>query len=403
LHRVNDPDDPRVTSGAAWRDLLAALARAEQRVLGPGAPAAPRDRAEGFRHLLRFLVAGHLLCVEHADPDVPRFARMVDPAWQWGLDMPDCLYLFAALRGDAVYRVWGTRGTAKHIDFQVNWGHFALGDIAAWGTVSSASDLELDFAADGAFELWLGGPARPRNWLPFAPNTEFLLVRQYFADWDREQPGDFAIERVGGAGASAPLRSDQIAARLERLVTWLDRGGALWERMSRGIVEGMAPNSLLVTRREDSDQRAGLRGQAYGIGNFQCATDEAVIVRFDPPRCRHWSVSLANWWWESLDFGNRQTSLNSHQARLDADGVFRGVIAHVDPGIPNWLDTTGHQRGTLAIRFLLAEEAPEVELERVALGELAAALPLATPRVAPAERVAQLEQRRDAVRRRYRG
>ncbi|HME72059.1 MAG TPA: hypothetical protein VKM54_19650 [Myxococcota bacterium] len=400
---MNDPDDPRLTSGAAWRDLLAALARAEQRVLGPGAPATPRDRAEGFRHLLRFFVAGHLLCVEHADPDVPRFARMVDPAWQWGLDMPDCLYLFAALRGDAVYRVWGSRGTAKHVDFQVNWGHFALGDIAAWGTVSSASDLELDFAADGAFELWLGGPARPRNWLPFAPNAEFLLVRQYFADWERERPGDFAIERVGGAGAPPPARSDQIAARLERLVTWLDRGGALWERMSRGLVEGMAPNSLLVTRPEDSDQRAGLRGQAYGIGNFHCATDEAVIVRFDPPRCRHWSVSLANWWWESLDFGSRQTSLNAHQARLDADGAFRGVIAHVDPGIPNWLDTAGHERGTLAIRFLLADEAPKVELERVALGELAAALPLSTPRVAPAERAAQLEQRRDAVRRRYRG
>jgi len=400
---VNDPDDPRLTSGAVWRDLLAALARAEQRVLGPGAPTLPRDRAEGFRHLLRFLVAGHLLCVEHADPDVPRFARMVDPAWPWGLDMPDCLYLFAALRGDAVYRVWGTRGTAKHVDFQVNWGHFALGDIAAWGTVSSASDLELDFAADGSFELWLGGPARPRNWLPFAPNAEFLLVRQYFADWERERPGDFAIERVGADAAPPALRSDQIAARLERLVTWLDRGGALWERMSRGLVEGMAPNSLLVTRPEESNQRAGLRGQAYAIGNFRCAVDEAVIVRFNPPSCRHWNVSLANWWWESLDFGNRQTSLNAHQGRLDADGAFRGVIAHVDPGIPNWLDTAGHQRGTLAIRFLLADEAPKVELERVTLGELAAALPLSTPRVAPAQRVAQLEQRRDAVQRRYRG
>ncbi|HBZ70887.1 MAG TPA: hypothetical protein DEP35_14575 [Deltaproteobacteria bacterium] len=400
---MNDPDDPRLASAEAWRAVLAALARAEQRVLGPGAPTAPRDRAEGFRHLLRFLVAGHLLCVEHADPDAPRFARMVDPAWQWGLDMPDCLYLFAALRGDAVYRVWGSRGTAKHVDFQVNWGHFALGDIAAWGTVSSVSDLELNFAVDGSFELWLGGPARPRNWLPVAPNAEFLLVRQYFADWEREQPGDLAIERVDGGSALQPMRSDQIAARLERLVTWIDRGGALWDRMSRGLVEGMAPNSFWVTRPEESNQRAGLRGQVYGMGNFHCASDEAVIVRFHPPPCRHWSVSLANWWWESLDFGSHQTSLNAHQAQLDADGAFRGVIAHVDPGIPNWLDTAGHERGTLAIRFLLAEEAPKVELERVALAELAAALPLSTPRVAPSERAAQLKQRRDAVWRRYRG
>jgi hypothetical protein len=400
---VDDPDDPRLASGAAWRELLAALARAERRVLGPGVPATPRDRAEGFRHLLRFLVAGHLLCVEHADPDAPRFARMVDPAWPWGLDMPDCLYLFAPLRGDAVYRVWGSRGTANHLDFQVNWGHFALGDISAWGTVASANDFELDFAPDGSFELWLGGPARSRNWLPLAPNAEFLLVRQYFGDWEREQPGDLAIERVGGPAPTPPPRSDEIAARLDRLVTWLDRGGALWERMSRGLVEAMAPNSLAVTRPADSAQRAGLRGQAYGIGNFHCATEEAVIVRFDPPRCRHWTVSLANWWWESLDFGSRQTSLNFHQAQLDADGAFRGVIAHVDPGVPNWLDTAGHERGTLAIRFLLADEAPKVELERVAFRELAAVLPRSTPRVSPAERAAQLTRRHNAVRRRYRG
>jgi len=400
---VDDPDDPRLASGAAWRELLAALARAERRVLGPGVPATPRDRAEGFRHLLRFLVAGHLLCVEHADPNAPRFARMVDPAWPWGLDMPDCLYRFAPLRGDAVYRVWGSRGTANHVDFQVNWGHFALGDLSAWGTVASASDLELDFAPDGSFELWLGGSARPRNWLPLAPNAEFLLVRQYFGDWERERPGDLAIERVGGAAPTPRPRSDEIAARIDRLVTWLDRGGALWERMSRGLVEGMAPNSLVVTRPADSAQRAGLRGQAYGIGNFQCMTEEAVIVRFDPPRCRHWSVSLANWWWESLDFGSRQTSLNFHQAGLDADGVFRGVIAHVDPGVPNWLDTAGHERGTVAIRFLLADEVPKVELERVTLRELAAALPRSTPRISPAERAACLTRRHNAVRHRYRG
>ena len=177
---------------------------------GAGVPGSPRDRAEGFRHLLRFLAAGHLLCVEHADPDHPRFARMVDPAWQWGLDMPDCLYLYAPLRGDAAYRVWGRRGSAHHVDLQVNWGHFAQGDIAAWGTVSSASADELEVGEDGSLELWLGGPPRPRNWLPVAPNAEFLLVRQYFADWEAEQPADLAIERLGGgASAAAADRPDR--------------------------------------------------------------------------------------------------------------------------------------------------------------------------------------------------
>ena len=246
---------------------------------GPGVPAAPRDRAEGFRHLLRFLAAGHLLCVEHADPDHPSFARMVDPAWQWGLDMPDCLYLYAPLRGDAAYRVWGRRGSREPRRLPGELGALrARATSRSWGTLSSASTEQLDVGVDGSLELWLGGPPRPRNWLPVAPNAEFLLVRQYFADWESELPGGPLDRARRRRRARPPPRADQIAARLERgSSAWLDRGGALWERMSRGFVEGIAPNTLMVTKPADSDQRAGLRGQAYGIGNFHCAPEEAVL------------------------------------------------------------------------------------------------------------------------------
>jgi hypothetical protein len=397
---VGEPGD---ALAAAWRDLADALGRAERRVLGPGVPDSPRDRAEGFRHLLRFLTAGHLLCVEHADPDHPEFVHMVEPAWKWGLDMPDCLYLYAPVRGDAAYRIHGRRGSANHLDVQVNWGHFALGDLSAWGTVSSLSGLDLELDRDGRFELRLGGARPPGggSWLPLAPNAEFVLVRQYFADWDREEPAELAIERGGDTGPAPPPSPEQMRARIERLALWVERGGGLWERMSRGLVEGMAPNSLVVMRPPDEDPRGGLRGQAYGMGNFHCPPDQAVIVSFRPPRCRHWSVSLANWWWESLDFATRQSSLNAAQGRLDGDGLFRGVIAHADPGVPNWLDCAGHERGSLAVRFLLAEAAPEVGLRAVPRAELRRHLPPATPAVGAAARADALARRRRAVARRY--
>ena len=91
-----------------------------------------------------------------------------------------------------------------------------------------------------------------------------------------------------------------------------------------------------------------------------------------------------------------------YQARLDGDGVFRGVIAHRDPGVPNWLDCAGQQQGSIAARFLLAESAPEPALRRVPWGELRSQLPAETPRVEPAEREALLARRRRAVWRRYR-
>jgi len=201
---TRDPADPRVTSGAAWDALVAALGRARERVLGTGAPDAPRDRAEGFQYLLRFLASGIALCVEHADADHPSFVRMVDFDRRWGLDCPDCLYLYATVRGDAVYRVSGRRGSANHLDLQVNWGHFANGSIAEWGTTASLAKDDLACDAEGRFELLLGGEPRARNWLPLAPNAEFVLLRQYFDDWEREEPGDFAIERVGAPPSVPP-------------------------------------------------------------------------------------------------------------------------------------------------------------------------------------------------------
>jgi hypothetical protein len=35
------------------------------------------------------------------------------------------------------------------------------------------------------------------------------------------------------------------------------------------------------------------------------------------------------------------------------------VIAHRDPGVPNWLDAAGHREGIMFWRFLLPEEKPE--------------------------------------------
>jgi hypothetical protein len=390
-----------LTSGAAWDALCEALRASAQRVLGPGTPPAPADRAEGFRYLLRFLEAGIRLCVEYAEPDHPELCRMIERGMTWGLDCPDCLYLYAPLRGGATYRLSGTRGTARHFDVQVNYGHFASGDIGSWGTLDSKSDRELTLGAGGALEVWLGPEPRGGNWLRTAENAEFLLVRQYFADWERERPAELSIERVGAPASAPRLRSDALAARLDRLVTWLEKGGALWETMSRALL-ALPPNTLNVVKPPDDDVRAGLRGQAYGMGNFRCAPDEAVILEFAPPACRHWSVSLASWYWESIDYATRQSSLNGAQARLDADGRFRGVIAHQDPGVPNWLDTAGHEAGTLAVRFLSAEAAPDVRLRALPLSELHAALPAETPRVAPAEREAALRARHRAVMDRYR-
>ncbi|MFP8872998.1 MAG: DUF1214 domain-containing protein, partial [Myxococcota bacterium] len=387
--------------GEAWQKFCETLSASSALVLGEGVPDSPRHRAEGFRYLSRFLAAGIVSCVAHNDPDHPVFGRMMDYSMPWGLDNPDCLYLYAPLRGGAEYRVFGQRGSARHIDFQVNFGHFANGEVSSWGTVSSLDGLELEIAEDGEFELMIGGDGRGGNWIAANDDVEFLLVRQYFDDWENERPADILIERVGAEYPVPPPRTDQMAVRLAQLARWIERGGKLWEQMSRGFL-AMDPNSLVIHMPDSAGAGSGLKGLAYGMGHFACRPDDAVIMEFEPPKCHYWGVALANYYWECVEFATRSSSISRAQSLLSSDGRFRAVIAHRDPGVPNWLDPGHNEEGTLTARFLHGDRTPEIDFYTVPFDEVRNALPDDTPTVSPAERTQQLQARRRAAIRRYR-
>jgi hypothetical protein len=92
-----------------------------------------------------------------------------------------------------------------------------------------------------------------------------------------------------------------------------------------------------------------------------------------------------------MDYTHRQSSLNGHQAHIDADGRFRCVVAHRDPGVPNWLDSAGHREGVVQYRWIWSEDNPRPTAQIVPFDELRNALPGDTPVVSP-------EARRDAIR-----
>ncbi|WP_419925356.1 hypothetical protein [Candidatus Poriferisocius sp.] len=99
---------------------------------------------------------------------------------------------------------------------------------------------------------------------------------------------------------------------------------------------------------------------SYNYGYFDLGPDEAWIIEFEPPECEYWNIQLGNHWLESLDFEYYQTNLNHHTAAVEDDGSVRVVVARQDPGHPNWLDTAGHARGGLALRWVGADNEPEV-------------------------------------------
>ncbi len=89
------------------------------------------------------------------------------------------------------------------------------------------------------------------------------------------------------------------------------------------------------------------------------------------PRCRFANVVLWNHRLQTPPYRHRRVSLNRRQIRYEDDGSFKIVVAHRDPGVPNWIDAAGLTSGMIFWRFLLPEElAPNIETELVDIDSL---------------------------------
>ena len=61
---------------------------------------------------------------------------------------------------------------------------------------------------------------------------------------------------------------------------------------------------------------------------------------------------------------------NKHLAHYSADGSVRLVVAHQDPGLPNWIETANHTSGTMCFRWVQAEQHPQPRTRLVSLDSL---------------------------------
>ncbi len=137
------------------------------------------------------------------------------------------------------------------------------------------------------------------------------------------------------------------------------------------------------------------------IGSWEIGPDEALLIEVVPPEGLYWSFSLGNPWWETIDYGSHQSSINGHQAAVDDDGVMRAVIAHDDPGVVNWLDSAGHSAGPIILRCVRTETAPIPVTRVIKFSDVAQSVPAGSRRVTPEERRATLAARRLAVSKRF--
>jgi hypothetical protein len=111
-------------------------------------------------------------------------------------------------------------------------------------------------------------------------------------------------------------------------------------------------------------------------------------------------VILTNELYETTDWYNNQASLNDSQSQPDPDGILRVVVSAKDPGVPNWLDTSGYPTGVIQGRWTECDSQPVPSVRKVPVDQVYRSLPTSTRHVTPQERDRILRDRRAAVQQR---
>ncbi len=356
----------RVLDGQTWSDFCRALEEAGQVVLGEGSPRDSFDRAEGFRYLSRLTRTALETFVEFADPEAPVLFRPAHETVKIGADNPDNFYQKAAISGASRYRISGHRGTVHYLGFGTYAGDYGSGGRRGQTGYLEASDLTVD--ESGAFEILVScEDPGTGNWLPMDPDTSSLIVRQTFEDREAEEVAELQIVCLDAAQAPRALTPEDLDQGLSKAAAFVGGTARLFSEWAEGFAK--RPNELPAFDPAVAGAAHGDPHIRYYHGYFEIDLGEALVIDLQPPPCDYWNFQLNNHWMESLDWRHYRIDLNHRTAHANSDGSVRVVVSHEDPGHPNWLETAGHRRGTMCLRWIRAAHHPDPTLRLVALGD----------------------------------
>ncbi|WP_370250606.1 hypothetical protein [Nocardioides sp.] len=368
--------------------LREAIAEAEELVANAPFIRTEADRLEGYEYLSGRIRMAMQTAFDY-DLDRPLFINPTHQFSRQGLDNPDAIYFHAYLREGVEYVVRGRRGTSADLSFQVMGGAYSANSAAT--SMLAFDDRELDLDDEGRFEFRYTAE----------PGAKTLIVREVFNDWDTEERGTLTIERVDTLGLpAAPLTEAGLRKKYEVAARSLVGSIQTWFAFPHFFQYKEPVNTLTPPQ----STPGGLASQRSSIGHYELGEDEAMIL--EVPRCddaAYQAVQIGSDWYASTDYETHQTSLTKAQAVTDPDGVMRFVVSERDPGIANWLETTGHRTGAMMLRWqrlerdLGPDDGPRLRI--VPFADVAAHLPHHAP-ITPEAYRERIAARQRAVARR---
>jgi len=354
-----------LASHQALLDFEEALAVARQMVLDDART--EQEAAEGMRWLLR-VIAMSVEVAADANPRMPHFQRMDTLVRKVGGDNPDAEYEFVAIDGQYDYKITGNVGSVRYLGLTFNAGQ---GNTPR-RQFAYLSDKTLNLDEAGNFTLILSqeAPDIPGQWVQTPADASGILVRQYIAQREQEEMPSFHIEVLGDPLPFRSVTDQEVADAIIGTSYAFFSLTTLHHRVLPELME--KTNFFIEATSENLGGAISGNDNLYMIGSYQLADDEALLMRVQPPDTRYWNIALESRWHEIADYLHRPTSLTLDEVQYSEDGSVEFVVAHQDPGHPNWLDTSGHNFGFITLRWLDARGAkvPTPELQVIQWNEL---------------------------------
>lgn len=379
----------------AWVAACDRLADFGRRLGAAPFPDDPAAVLEGLEHLVDQLgwFAWETL---HADPSRPFFHRQNDLTMQWGGPNADNVYRHARIDPARRYRVRGRMHSCDEFLLAIRAGFMHR---PVWGTLTQVVASEHGIGPGDDFELLFGGDDPAAIALP--EGAVVLSVREYYYDWQAEEPVTWTIECLDPEPA-VPLTPERFEARLAESTAEIDESLTYW-------------NQYLIDNRADRTDNSfsantvkvgkGLSIARYEFCFWDLDPDQALVITAEVPDARYWAVQLYTMGtFELVDPFGAITSRNHRQTEISPDGRVRLVLSATDPGVANWLDTMGRRNGLCTFRWFWPNDdaSPDITTEVLPAGEVWSVLPDDTPRRGADARVAELAARQAHLRWRFR-
>jgi hypothetical protein len=346
-----------------------------------------------------------ILMAVNSDPNHPKVLRVYSPAgrWlgndvpasRWGAENPDNAYRIVPVDHAGQYVIQGRRQPvpSAYVTYQL------VADTNTSITVGSLEQRDMEIQPDGSFVITLDAtPADGRrNHMQLTPDALYLFARDTMSDWN-QTPNALQVQRLNPSDRK-PLGLDDMAARAARIMHDGVAPDYYWIHLILNV-----PLQTL-TKPVMTGPSGGLVTQVSSSGHFELGDDDAAVITFDHVDAAYHSMVLYDLWNRTLDYRNHQSHLNDATFVPDSDGRTTCVISLRDPGIHNWLDTTGLHEVLTGLRWQGIPGntlvTPAVETRIVTFGELGDALPRGTRGITPADRARDISLRQRLFDRRF--